>query len=192
MFESISEIFLQYGPLGLFSLALLDSFILPLPPFFLQMAMSLVQPSNALFYATVAFAGSIAGAPIGYFLGKVLGKPLMHKLIAPKWVNLASEKFTQNGDAAVMIGSFTPIPFKVFTILSGVFGFSLYKLIFYAILGRGIKFYAIGFLFYFYGQHAKELLDQYLELSLMAVAVVMAIVWLIYRRWKKAKNHSID
>jgi len=44
MFDQITEIFMQYGIWGLFGLALLDSFILPVPPFFLQIAMSLIEP----------------------------------------------------------------------------------------------------------------------------------------------------
>jgi membrane protein YqaA with SNARE-associated domain len=182
MFDTITGIFMQYGQFGLFVLAFLDSFILPVPPFFLQIAMSLLSPADALYYATVAFLGSVLGAPMGYLLGKVLGKPLMHKVVPVRWVEVATEKFTKEGDAAVLIGSFTPIPYKVFTILSGVFGFSLLRLIIYSIFGRGIKFYLIGILFYLYGRHAKELLDQYLEVSMLAVAVVLTIGWLLLRR----------
>ncbi|MBO8164406.1 MAG: DedA family protein [Brevibacillus sp.] len=184
MFETITEMFMQYGQLGLFALAFLDSFILPVPPFFLQIAMSLLSPADALYYATVAFLGSVLGAPMGYLLGKILGKPLMHKVVPARWSEAATEKFTKDGDAAVLIGSFTPIPYKVFTILSGVFGFSLLKLLIYSIFGRGIKFYLIGVLFFLYGKHAKELLDQYLEVTLLALAAVLTLGWLLLKRRK--------
>jgi len=185
MFDQIAQIFTQYGMWGLFALAFLDSFILPVPPFFLQIGMSLVEPGAALRYATVAFTGSLLGAPVGYLLGKWLGKPLMHKIVPAKWTQAATEVFEKNGDGAVLIGSFTPIPFKVFTVLSGVFGYSLTKLMFFAILGRGLKFYLIGILFYLYGKHAKVLLDEYLEITLLGVAAVVAIGWYI---WKKRKE----
>ncbi len=184
MFEQITSLFMQYGLWGLFGLAFLDSFILPVPPFFLQIAMSLLLPANALLYATVAFLGSLMGAPVGYLLGKSLGKPLLGKLLPAKWTAKASEQFARNGDAAVLIGSFTPIPFKVFTILSGTFGYSLARLMMWAVLGRGLKFYLIGGLFYLYGQKAKALLDQYLEISLLAVGLILAAVWF----WKKRRK----
>ncbi len=187
MFDHISQIFMQYGVWGLFFLAFLDSFILPVPPFFLQIAMSLVEPGASLEFATFAFFGSILGAPAGYLLGKGLGKPLMHRVLPQKWAGLATERFAKNGDAAVLIGSFTPIPFKVFTILSGVFGYSFLKLMMYAVLGRGIKFYLIGILFYFYGKQAKEILDQYQEATLLGIAVVAAIIWFIIKKRKRAK-----
>jgi membrane protein YqaA with SNARE-associated domain len=185
MFDQITEIFKQYGIWGLFGLAFLDSFILPVPPFFLQIGMSLVQPSSALSYATVAFTGSILGAPIGFLLGKWLGKPLMHKVLPAKWTDAATDLFVKKGDVAVLIGSFTPIPFKFFTILSGVFGYSLTKLMLFAILGRGLKFYLIGILFYLYGKHAKVLLDEYLEITLLGVAVLVAAGWYLWNKRKK-------
>lgn len=185
MFDQITQIFMQYGIWGLFALAFLDSFIVPVPPFFLQIAMSILDPSSAMRFALVAFTGSVLGAPIGYILGKWLGKPLLHKILPAKWTEKASELFSKNGDAAVLIGSFTPIPFKVFTVLSGVFGYSITKLMLFAILGRGMKFFLIGLLFQLYGQQAKALLDEYLDVSLLAVAVALALGWYIWHRWKK-------
>jgi membrane protein YqaA with SNARE-associated domain len=185
MFDQITQIFLQYGIWGLFGLAFLDSFILPVPPFFLQIMMSLVKPSAALSYATIAFTGSILGAPLGYLLGKWLGKPLMHKVLPAKWTEAATELFVKKGDGAVLIGSFTPIPFKFFTILSGVFGYSLTKLMLYAILGRGLKFFLIGILFFYYGKQAKVLLDEYLEIFLLGVGVVVALCWYWWNKRKK-------
>lgn len=186
MFEQISAMFMQYGSLGLFFMAFLDSFVLPVPPFFLQIAMSLLDPPSALRYATIAFLGSIAGAPMGYLLGFWLGKPLMHLVLPQKWIDAATQQFEKNGDAALLIGSFTPIPFKVFTILSGVFHFPLAKLMVYALIGRGLKFYLIGVLFHFFGKHAKVLLDQYLEVTLLAIGAVLAVVWFVLKRKKSA------
>jgi membrane protein YqaA with SNARE-associated domain len=188
MFEQITETFMHYGIWGLFGLAFLDSFILPVPPFFLQIGMSLVDPGSALRYATVAFTGSILGAPIGYLLGKWLGKPILNKLLPEKWTNMASEQFAKNGDAAVLIGSFTPIPFKVFTILTGVFNYSLAKLMLFAILGRGIKFYLIGALFHLYGKHAKVLLDDYLEITVLSVGALVAAGWYFWHKRRQKRN----
>lgn len=187
MFDQITQIFMQYGIWGLFALAFLDSFILPVPPFFLQIAMSILDPSSALRFATAAFTGSVLGAPIGYILGKLLGKPLLHKILPAKWTDKASDIFAKNGDAAVIIGSFTPIPFKVFTVLSGVFGYSITRLMLFAILGRGIKFFLIGYLFHLYGKQAKALLDQYLDTSLLAVAGILAVGWFIWHKWRTKK-----
>jgi membrane protein YqaA with SNARE-associated domain len=188
MFAHLSQFFMEYGVWGLFVVSLLDSFILPLPPFFIQIGLSLLQPQEALWIALLAYTGSVLGAPIGYVAGKSLGQPILKRLLPEKWTALATEQFDKNGDAAVLIGSFTPIPFKVFTIMSGMFNYSLTKLMFFAILGRGFKFFLIGYLFYLYGKHAKALLDQYLQASLLGVAAVLAILWFIGKRRKNMRQ----
>jgi membrane protein YqaA with SNARE-associated domain len=189
MFDQLTQFFMDYGVWGLFFVAFLDSFILPIPPFFIQIGLSLLEPESALSIATIAYIGSVLGAPVGFMLGKWLGKPILNKILPEKWTVLATEQFAKNGDAAVLIGAFTPIPFKMFTVLSGVYNYSFLKLMFFTLLGRGIKFYLIGTLFHFYGKHAKELLDQYMEISLLGIAAVVAIGWFIWdRRRKKRKQ----
>ncbi|MDH4619276.1 VTT domain-containing protein [Brevibacillus sp. AY1] len=190
MFEQLTQFFMDYGIWGLFIVSFLDSFILPIPPFFIQIGLSLIEPESALRIATLAFIGSVLGAPVGYILGKWLGKPILQKILPEKWTALATEQFAKNGDAAVLIGSFTPIPFKMFTVLSGVFNYSIVKLMLFAILGRGLKFYLIGTLFYLYGRHAKVLLDEYLEITLLGIAVVVAIIWFIWNRRRKKRNQT--
>ncbi|WP_400164305.1 YqaA family protein [Brevibacillus sp. TJ4] len=188
MFAQLSQFFMDYGNWGLFIVSLLDSFLLPLPPFFLQIGLSLIQPTEALWIALIAFTGSLLGAPVGYVMGKWLGQPILNRLLPEKWTLLATKQFEKNGDAAVLVGSFTPIPFKVFTILCGVFNYSLTKLMLFAILGRGMKFFLIGFLFYFYGKHAKELLDTYMEASLLAAAAAVAIIWIVVKQLAKKRR----
>ncbi|MGG3871943.1 YqaA family protein [Brevibacillus laterosporus] len=187
MLDQINEIFQQYGAWGLFTLSFLDSIILPFPPFFLQIAMSLLEPSLAIEFALFAFIGSLLGAPCGFILGKLFGKPLMDKIVPEKWISLATEQMTKNGDAAIIIGSFTPIPFKVFTILSGVLGFSFKKLMVYAVIGRGFKFFLIGLIFHLYGKQAKLLIDEYMDVSLLIVAVLLAVGWLIFMQIRKRR-----
>lgn len=148
----------------------------------MQIAMSLLNPGAALQFAIVALTASILGAPIGFMLGRWLGKPLLQKLLPPKWTARATEQFAQNGDAAVLIGAFTPIPFKVFTVLSGVFNYSLTKLMLFAIIGRGLKFFLIGTLFYFYGKHAKVLLDDYWEVAILGAGALVAAVWFAVKK----------
>ncbi|WP_232695830.1 YqaA family protein [Brevibacillus daliensis] len=190
MLETINHFFQEYGVWGLFSLAFLDSFILPFPPFFLQIALSLLDPSSALIFATYAFMGSFLGAPFGYLLGKKLGKPLMHKVIPNKWMKTAEEKMLKNGDAFIIIGSFTPIPFKVITIMSGVFNFSFARLMLYVFLGRGSKFFLIGFAFYLFGEQAKIILDQYLNLGLFGFGALLAVSYMIWRYINIKKSAS--
>ncbi|SDE36952.1 hypothetical protein SAMN02799630_05273 [Paenibacillus sp. UNCCL117] len=90
--------------------------------------------------------------------------------------------FRRHGEAAILFGSFTPIPFKLFTIMSGCMNYPLWKLLGYAAIGRAVKFYIVGLLFYMYGRAAEHMVDQVLATTLLAAGVLIAACWLLIRR----------
>ncbi|MDF2679719.1 MAG: hypothetical protein K0R47_909, partial [Brevibacillus sp.] len=81
-----------------------------------------------------------------------------------------------------------PIPFKVFTIMSGCMNFPLWKLIGYAAIGRAFKFYAVGFLFYFYGRMADRMVDN-VSLYIFLIAVpILLIAFLLKSKLRKNRE----
>ncbi len=176
---------------GLFIHSFIDAVIFPIPAFFLQVSLSLLDPSNALWLATVGFIACLLGTPFGYLIGKVVGKSLLYKILKKQWVDTATEMFKKNGETAILIGAFTPIPFKVFTILSGCLNFPLWRLLAYAALGRAIKFYAIGILFYVYGRAAEGMVGKVsLYIFLIGVPLILIGLWVrkIIRKKREAEK----
>src|SRR5699024_1386236 len=155
MFQWIIQFFEDFGYIGMFIHSFIDAIFFPIPAFFLQVSLSVVHPSNALMLATVGYIASLLGTPIGYWIGRVVGDSFLQGLIKQKWIDKATNLFKENGEVAIFIGAFTPIPFKVFTLLSGMLHFSLWKLMCFAALGRGIKFYAVGFIFHYFGRSSE-------------------------------------
>lgn len=164
---------------GMFIHAFIDAIIFPIPAFFLQITLSVANPDSALWYALIGYVGCLLGTPIGYSIGKLLGTKFLLKILKKEWVESASSMFRKNGEGAILIGSFTPIPFKVFTIISGTLNFSLWRLILFAAIGRAVKFFAVGALFYFYGRQAKYLIENYLSLIFLGIAILLTIIWIV-------------
>jgi membrane protein YqaA with SNARE-associated domain len=187
MFQAVVDFLKDFGPLGLFIHSFLDAVIFPIPAFFLQVSLSLLNPSTALWLATVGYVGCLLGTPVGYYLGKVMGKSVLYKFLKKEWIDAATDKFQKNGEAAILIGSFTPIPFKVFTILSGCLNFPLWRLIGYAAIGRGLKFYIVGALFYFYGRAAESMVKD-VSLYIFVGAVPIVVVYLFLRKRNNKKK----
>lgn len=186
MFDTIVKFFESFGPWGLFIHAFFDAIIFPIPAFFLQVSLSILNPTTALWLATVGYIACLLGTPIGYMLGKLMGKSVLYRFLKTEWIDAATSQFQKNGEAAILIGSFTPIPFKVFTILSGCLNFPLWRLMAYAALGRGLKFYIVGALFYFYGRAAENMVgDVTLYIFLIGVPLIVAFLLLRKRRMKK-------
>jgi len=184
--DTIVDFLRQFGAWGLFVHSIIDAIFFPIPAFFLQVSLSLLDPKAALGLATVGFIGCLIGTPVGYGIGKLSGKVLLTKILKKRWVDAATAMFGKNGEAAILIGSFTPIPFKVFTILSGGLNFPLWKLMVYAAIGRAAKFYVVGALFYMYGQAAEGMVKQ-VSLYIFLIAVPLLVIGLAFKR-KLAKR----
>ncbi|MCR2806126.1 YqaA family protein [Paenibacillus soyae] len=188
MFQAIVDFLEDYGPWGLFAHSFLDAVIFPIPAFFLQVSLSIVNPTTALWLATVGYIACLLGTPVGYYLGKLMGKSVLYRFLKAEWIDAATTRFQKSGESAILIGSFTPIPFKVFTILSGALNFPLWRLIGYAAIGRAVKFYAVGALFYFYGRAAESMVkDVSLYIFLGSVPLIAAFLIIRARLRKKKK-----
>jgi membrane protein YqaA with SNARE-associated domain len=188
--ETIVQFLREFGAAGLFIHSMIDAIIFPIPALFLQVSLSTVNPETSILLATVGYIGCLIGTPIGYFIGKTSGSYMLNKVMKKKWLDSATEMFRKHGEAAILIGSFTPIPFKLFTILSGVMNYPLWKLLGYAAIGRAVKFYAVGILFYVYGRSAEHMVDQVLGIILLVAGVIIAALWLIVRSIRKKKKHK--
>lgn len=197
MLESALNFFKDYGIWGLMIHSFLDAIIFPVPAFFSQVSLSLIDPSSAILLATAGYIACLLGTPVGYLLGVLIGKPLLQFTVKKKWVDKAVDLFQKNGGTAIMIGAFTPIPFKVFTILSGFISYPLWKLILYAALGRAAKFYVVGILFYLYGRAAENMVDE-ASMYVFAIGVPLIVLGLVIkklvdkRREKRARDQEAE
>jgi membrane protein YqaA with SNARE-associated domain len=192
LITTIMEFLESYGAVGLFIHAMIDAIIFPIPAFFLQVSLSALNPENALWLATYGYLGCLAGTPIGYAIGKVSGNVVFGKIMKKKWLDAAEEMFRKHGETAILLGSFTPIPFKIFTIMAGCMNYSFWKLFGYAAVGRAAKFYVVGILFYLYGRAAENMVGGTFSMIMLGVGVLLAAGWLLMRRFQQKKKMEKD
>ena len=188
MVQNTLDFLMEYGIWGIVIHSFADAIIFPIPVFFLQVSLSMLDPSSALWIATAGYIACLLGTPVGYFLGKFLGKSVLYKLLKKEWIDSATAMFQKRGETAIFIGSFTPIPFKVFTIMSGCLNFPLWKLIGYAAIGRAVKFYVVGFLFYFYGRMAENMVNDVSLYVLLVMIPIFLVGFLLKRRYNKNRQ----
>ena len=80
--------------------------------------------------------------------------------------------YNQYGFWGVLIAAITPIPYKIFTIASGVFQFNLGLLVIASLIGRGFRFFLVAGLIRGFGPTIKPFLEKHFELSVIAVTTV--------------------
>lgn len=138
-----------YGLPGAFVIAVLESFIFPVPTatFIAPFTALGVDPVTIIIVATV---GSVLGAVIGYALGLKLGRPAAERLFK-KHIPKVEKWYDKYGVWAVFIAAFSPIPFKVFTWTSGIFELDFKKFLIASIVGRVLQFTIAAYVGYFVG-----------------------------------------
>lgn len=186
------EFLRNLGDIGLFIHAMIDAIIFPIPALFSQLSLSVLTPERAIWLATIGFIGCILGTPIGYGIGKASGHLVLSKMLKKKWYDSATGLFQKHGEAAILVGAFTPIPFKIFTILSGCMNYPLWKLLSYAAIGRAFKFYTVGVLFYIYGRAAEHMVDHVLTIILLVAGALIGGIWFTIHTVKKRKKKQAE
>lgn len=192
IFTQMTEYFTQNGVWGLSLNSFIESFFLIPPPDFLLIAMNLAKPDNALYYALICTIASALGGGVGYIIGKFGGRPAFNWLIGmfAKDKEKANQNFLQveklyneYGPMAVFLAAFTPIPYKVFTIASGILNMNFAGFMGASFIGRGMRFFIVSIVLMLLGEQIKE----HLELVILACSAVIIIFFVILYK----KRHKI-
>jgi len=166
---------------GLVLTAFTESSFFPIPPDVILIPLALLDPRNAVLYGLVATVSSTAGALLGYWIGLKGGRPILLKLAGERSMKKAEEFFNRYGAWAVGIAAFTPIPYKVFTIASGVFMLrNLKAFILASILGRGGRFMAEAVLIMLFGEEILSFLSAHFELITILVGAAVILFLAVY------------
>lgn len=170
-----------YGTPALFVLAFTESSFFLIPPDVLQIALSVAKPKRSFFYAAVSVAGSVLGGVLGWYIGHAFWSG-MESFFFEHVPGFTAEnfhkvqgKYEEHAFLAIFSAAFSPIPYKVFTIASGVFHVGIPILIGASLLGRGGRFFLVATLIFFFGPTVKAWLERWFGLITTA-AVVLLIV----------------
>jgi len=159
-----------YGPLALFLLALAESSFFPIPvdPLLIALCLGAVKKSwRFAFYTSLA---SVTGGMIGYLIGFGIWEAadsFFFKYVpgfSESLFNRVMANFNQYGFWYVFAAGFTPIPYKVFTIASGVFKLNFFLFVIASTISRSLRFFAIAALFRKFGPEIKSFIDKYFNL----------------------------
>ena len=172
-----------------------DSIFFPIPPDPLLIAVGVANPGSAIWVALLATATSVAGAYAGYWLGRKVGRPLLHRLVAEHKIERAEELFNKYGVWTIILAAITPIPYKVFAILAGVMALPVRPFLIASLIGRGARLMTIGVLVFLFGEAIQDFIEGNFELLTIGGGlglVFMVVSYLAYRAWMSGGRSKID
>jgi membrane protein YqaA with SNARE-associated domain len=153
---------------GLGGVAFIESSVFPLPPDLVLIPMCIAERRKAFVYAAICTAGSVLGGifayGIGYFLYDTIGIKIIEFYKLHEQFARFRDLYNEHGAWIVLAGGFTPIPYKLITIASGVTQMNLAAFVLFSVIGRASRFFLVAGLLWKFGAPIKDFIDKYLGL----------------------------
>jgi membrane protein YqaA with SNARE-associated domain len=182
----------EFGGVGLFVLAALDSSFLSFPQVndLLIIYLSTKTPTLMPYYAAMTTAGSIVGCFVLYAFARRGGEVFLRKRFSGQRVERGLALYQRHGLLAVVVPSLLPppTPFKLFVLLAGAAKVAPWKFGLAVAIGRGIRYFGQGYLAVLYGEAAAEYMRAHGTTAGLALAVAAVVIGAVYYFVKKRRS----
>ena len=172
-------------------ISFIESSFFPIPPDVMIVPMVIAKKKDYLKIFFIATIFSTLGGVLGYFIGLYFFDVGMSVVTfygyEDKVLNLKDNLIKGTGLyiwlATLFLAGFTPLPFKVFTITSGMIGFNLFIFFFICLISRGLRFFVISYLSFKFGNAFNKFMQTeaakwFTILGILIVAIVSAIYFM--------------
>ena len=137
----------------------MESSFFPIPPDVMIVPMVIAKKNDYLKIFLIATIFSTLGGVLGYFIGSYflnVGMSVVEFYGYEDKVLSLKDNLTKGTGlyiwlATLFLAGFTPLPFKVFTITSGMIGFNLFIFFFICLISRGLRFFVVSYLSFKFG-----------------------------------------
>ena len=163
--------------LGLLSFA--EASFFPIPPDVLLIPLCLGSLRKAFTFALICSVASVLGGLAGYFIGAYAWDGLspwffqyVPGFTEEKFCRI-QEWYAEWGWPLVFLAGFSPIPYKIFTIASGVLGMALAPFVLASAVSRSARFFLVAALVAKFGEPMKEKIDRHFNLLALIFGVLL-------------------
>ena len=184
------------GPFGLLVVAFCDSSFLSIPEVndILVVTSSAARPGQAWLFVLMTTLGSLLGCTALREVGRRGGEALLLRRFGQQGLDKSRAAFKRWDVLALAVPSMLPppVPFKIFVLAAGVFGFPLGRFLATLAVARGLRYSFWGFMGAVYGERGVALLkavDRWFERHAEAVLAVLGVLlvavvatWIVRRR----------
>ena len=169
----------------------MESSFFPIPPDVMIVPMIIARKNDYLKIFLIATCFSTLGGVLGYFIGSyfldagmgVVGFYGYEDKVLGLKDNLTKGTGLYIWLATLFLAGFTPLPFKVFTITSGMIGFNLFIFFFICLISRGLRFFLVSYLSFKFGDTFNKFMQTeaskwFTVLGIFIVVVVSTIYFM--------------
>ena len=169
------------------AVSFIESSFFPIPPDVMVVPMVISKKTDFIKIFLITTIFSVLGGILGYFIGAFffdMGMQVMtfygyeDKLISLKNNLINSEGFYA-WLGILFLAGFTPLPYKVFTIASGLIGFNILIFIIISLISRGLRFFIVSYLSYKFGNLFTEFMEKHGSKWFTIIGILIVIIGVI-------------
>ena len=166
----------------------IESSFFPIPPDVMIVPMVISKKNDFLKIFFIATIFSVLGGIIGYFLGAFffdIGIQIMSFYgYEDKLSNLKNDLTNSDGFYAwlgiLFLAGFTPLPYKIFTIASGLISFNILIFIIISFISRGMRFFIVSYLSYKFGDIFTEFMNKHGSKWFTIIGISIVLIGIIF------------
>tara|TARA_B100000767_G_scaffold142669_1_gene134795 strand:- start:254 stop:859 length:606 start_codon:yes stop_codon:yes gene_type:complete len=165
----------------------IESSFFPIPPDIMIIPMVIAKKKNYIKIFLIASIFSVLGGIFGYMLGAIFFDVAMNLIgfygYENKVASLKSNLSQGEGFFAwlsiLFLAGFTPLPYKAFTIASGLIGFNLSIFIIVSLISRSLRFFIISYLSYKFGDLFTEFMNKHGSKWFTVLGLLIVLIFVI-------------
>jgi len=175
-------------------LSFAESSFFPIPPDIMVVPMVIAKKNDYLKIFFIATLFSALGGLLGYFIGSLFTDKaiLLIELYGyeEQVLELKNQLSSKSGAYSIWLGTlflagFTPLPFKLFTITSGIINFNIFVFFFICLVSRGLRFFVVAYFSSKFGKAFSVILEKkgamWFSIIGIAIVIIASIVYFIFR-----------
>ena len=172
----------------------IESSFFPIPPDVMIIPMSLAKKDEYLKIFFIATIFSSLGGLFGYFIGSLFTDKAIILMefygYEEQVLQLKSQLNSKSGAYSLWLGTlflagFTPLPFKIFTITSGIINFNIFTFFIICLISRGLRFFIVAYFSVKLGKPFVSFLEKKggMWFSIVGILIIMLVllIYLIFR-----------
>ena len=171
----------------------IESSFFPIPPDVMVIPMVISKKNDFIKIFLITTIFSVMGGMLGYLIGAFFFEFGTHIMsfygYEEKLSKIKESLFNSNGFYAwlgvLFLAGFTPLPYKVFTIASGLIGFNFLIFILISFISRGLRFFIVSYLSYKFGDLFNEFMDKngskWFTIIGILIVIISLIIYLIFK-----------
>ena len=169
------------------AVSFIESSFFPIPPDVMVVPMVISKKDDFIKIFLITTIFSVLGGILGYFIGAFFFDIGMQVVTfygyEDKLISLKNNLINSEGFYAwlsiLFLAGFTPLPYKVFTIASGLIGFNILVFIIISLISRGLRFFIVSYLSYKFGNLFTKFMEKHGSKWFTIIGILIVIIGVI-------------